>query len=126
SQLPVDEKGLRGAVLLQPGRYVLSGSLKLHTSGVVLRGSGFTENGTVLIGEGTTRETLIRIAGQSDIVREKKGRVEDAYVPVNAHAFRVDNVGDLRPGDRILITRPSRDEWSRSEERRVGQGRGLR
>lgn len=111
SQLPVDEKGLRGAVLLQPGRYVLSGSLKLHTSGVVLRGSGFTENGTVLIGEGTTRETLIRIAGQSDIVREKKGRVEDAYVPVNAHAFHVDNVGDLRPGDRIMITRPSTDEW---------------
>ncbi|MBD1433228.1 pectate lyase [Sphingobacterium sp. DN00404] len=111
SQLPVDEKGLRGAVLLQSGEYRLSGSLKLHTSGVVLRGSGFTENGTLLIGEGTTRETLIRIAGKPDVVREKKQQVRDAYVPVNARTFHVDNAGDLRTGDRIMITRPSTDAW---------------
>ncbi|WP_245893734.1 DUF6298 domain-containing protein [Sphingobacterium gobiense] len=111
SQLPVDEQGLRGAVLLQSGEYRLSGSLKLHTSGVVLRGSGFTENGTLLIGEGTTRETLIRVAGQNDIVRGKKRQVRDAYVPVNARTFHVDNAGDLRTGDRIMITRPSTDAW---------------
>lgn len=111
SQLPMDKQGVRGAVLLQPGQYTLSGSLKLHTSGVVLRGAGFTENGTVLIGEGTGRETLIRIAGVQDVVREEQRNVQDDYVPVNATTFHLDNVRGLQVGDRIMITRPSTEEW---------------
>ncbi|MFD2537505.1 DUF6298 domain-containing protein [Sphingobacterium chuzhouense] len=111
SKLPKDEHGLRGTVLLLPGEYHLSGSLKLHTSGVVLRGSGFTESGTVLIGEGTTRETLIRIAGKRDVVREEKRQVQNDYVPVNAVTFQLDNISGLQTGDRIMITRPSTKEW---------------
>lgn len=111
SQLPLDKHGLRGAVLLQPGQYSLSGSLTLHTSGVVLRGSGFMENGTVLIGEGTTRETLIRIAGTHDIIREEQRNVQDDYIPVNATTFHLDNAEDLQVGDGIMITRPSTGEW---------------
>src|SRR5689334_20375178 len=52
SKLPANELGVRGAVQLQKGVYHVEGSLKLHTSGVVLRGSGFGEDGTVIIGEG--------------------------------------------------------------------------
>lgn len=111
SQLPLDKHGLRGAVLLQPGQYSLSGSLTLHTSGVVLRGSGFMESGTVLIGEGTTRETLISIAGTHDIIREEQRNVQDDYVPVNATTFHLDNVKGLQVGDRVMITRPSTEEW---------------
>src|SRR5690606_7837007 len=106
-----DGHGSRGAVLLLPGEYHLSGSLKLHTSGVVLRGSGFTENGTVLMGEGATRETLIRIAGKRDMVREEQRQVQDDYVPVNAKTFRLDNTSGLQVGDRVMVTRPATEEW---------------
>lgn len=111
SQLPRDEQGLRGAVLLMPGQYNVEGSLQLHTSGVILRGSGFTEKGTLLLAKGTTRETLIRIVGHHDRKREKKRLVKDDYVPVNVRAFHLDDVADLRVGDRIVITRPSTESW---------------
>lgn len=111
SRLPMDKQGLRGAVLLQAGQYLIEGSLKLHTSGVVLRGSGFTGQGTVLVGTGTTRETLIRIAGVQNMVREEPRNVKDVYVPVNAKTFHLDKVEGLQVGDRIQITRPSTDAW---------------
>lgn len=111
SKLPIDHQGLRGAVLLQSGEYRVSGSLMLHTSGVVLRGSGFTENGTTLIGDGTTRETLIRMAGKQDIIKEEQRQVQDEYVPVNATTFQLDNVSGLQAGDRVMITRPATAEW---------------
>lgn len=114
SSLPADAHGLRGAVLLESGEYRLSGSLNLHTSGVVLRGAGFTKDGTVLIGEGKTRETLIRIAGKQDMVREESKQVQDDYVPVNAKTFRLDQVGGLQVGDRIMITRPATEAWIKS------------
>ncbi|MCC2598889.1 DUF6298 domain-containing protein [Sphingobacterium sp. FBM7-1] len=111
SRLPMDKQGLRGAVLLQAGQYLIEGSLKLHTSGVVLRGSGFTGQGTVLVGTGTTRETLIRVAGVQNMVREEQRNVKDEYVPVNAKTFHLDKVEGLQVGDRIQITRPSTDAW---------------
>src|SRR5690606_27089036 len=94
SQLPLDKDNLRGAVLLEQGIYPVAGSLKLHTSGVVLRGAGFTENGTVIIGEGVTRETLIRITGKSDIIRSEKRDVIADYVPVNAMSLEIENAID--------------------------------
>ena len=38
--MPMNANGFRGAVLLDPGTYQVSGELKLDVSGVVLRGSG--------------------------------------------------------------------------------------
>src|SRR4051812_23610336 len=40
ASLPLDAAGFRGAVQLTRGRYEISGQLKLHASGVVLRGVG--------------------------------------------------------------------------------------
>ena len=52
SRLPLGKDGFRGTVLLQKGKYDVEGSLVLHTSGVVLRGSGFGDGGTVMMGGG--------------------------------------------------------------------------
>ena len=49
-----------GAVLLQRGRFKVDGGLLIKTSGVVLRGSGMGEEGTVLFAAGTDRRTLVR------------------------------------------------------------------
>ncbi|HDY87722.1 MAG TPA: hypothetical protein ENH82_06330, partial [bacterium] len=52
SALPLDENGFRGAVLLKMGYYELSSPLHISASGVVLRGEGQGETGTILIGLG--------------------------------------------------------------------------
>jgi len=50
SQLNPDVRGFRGAVLLVPGNYTISTTLKINASGVLLRGSG-------------SKDTVITMAG---------------------------------------------------------------
>jgi hypothetical protein len=108
SKLPADKNGLRGAVLLQNGTHNVLGSLHLHTSGVVLRGSGV---GTVVVGDGPTRETLIRIHGKNDIRLSSPVNITDDYVPVNAKVVNLTATNTLKVGDHVVITRPSTKEW---------------
>ncbi|GGH10348.1 hypothetical protein GCM10011418_08730 [Sphingobacterium alkalisoli] len=111
SALPLEENGLRGAVLLEPGEYRVAGSLKLYASGVVVRGSGFDKTGTILLGTGESRATLIRIVGNDDQKIEAKANVTSSYVPVNARKMTVDQAALFKAGDKVRITRPSTEEW---------------
>src|SRR4051812_30125475 len=63
SSLKPDKSGFRGAVLLDKGTFKIKGTLYIRKSGVVLRGSGNSEDGTILLGTGLEREALIRILG---------------------------------------------------------------
>jgi len=56
SALPLDENDFRGAVLLKMGYYDLNSPLNISTSGVVLRGEGQDQLGTILIGRNIARE----------------------------------------------------------------------
>jgi len=109
--LPLNADGSRGAVLLNKGVYEVKGSLKINASGVVLRGSGMSANGTTLIGAGTTRETLIKIIGKNDRHNEKEIKITDGYVPVNAFTFHIASAGNVKAGDHIIIKRPSTQAW---------------
>ncbi len=110
SGLPVDKTGFRGAVLLSKGTYQVYGALHIKASGVVLRGSGMGNDGTVLLGAGTDRETLIRVFGQDNRQVADAVRITDAYVPVNAMSFHTAG-GKFKVGDNIQIRRPSTKEW---------------
>jgi pectin methylesterase-like acyl-CoA thioesterase len=55
SSLPLDGNGIRGAVLLRAGYYRMATPLRIQASGVVLRGEGMGDTGTVLVGTGTGR-----------------------------------------------------------------------
>ena len=55
SALPPDRNGFRGAVLLRAGYYRMAAPITIQASGVVLRGEGMGDTGTVLIGTGTGR-----------------------------------------------------------------------
>jgi hypothetical protein len=111
ASLPVDQNGLRGAVLLEKGTYHLTGALKFNASGVVLRGSGMTANGTILSADGTDRQTLIVVAGENDRKQEQEVKITDQYVPVNSSQFNVADAKSFHVGDQILIHRPSTQEW---------------
>jgi hypothetical protein len=113
SALPLDANGLRGAVLLKRGRYAITGTLTIKASGVVLRGGGRGEDGTVLIAAGKGQRTLIRVAGPAG-PREIPGTrrpITDAYVPVGARSFHVQRADDLKVGDRVTVLRPSTAQW---------------
>ncbi|TDH29366.1 pectate lyase [Segetibacter sp. 3557_3] len=109
--LPIDARGFRGAVLLEKGRYLIGGSLTISASGVVLRGSGSGPDETVLVATGADRETPIRITGKDDLATEKAIAVDDAYYPVNTTKLNFKTAHGFKPGDQIMVTRPSTKEW---------------
>jgi len=111
SSLQPDANGFRGAVLLLPGRFEVYGQLTIHTSGVVLRGSGTGNKGTIVVGAGNDRATLIRISGNNDRTSGKEQKITTTYVPVNARTFEVADAAVYRPGDNIIIRRPSTGNW---------------
>lgn len=112
--LPLDANGLRGTVLLGAGTHKVLSGIVMRESGVVIRGVGMGEGGTVLLGDGRTRETVIRVFGKGNVVLKPKLRVADAYVPVNAMHLEIENAGSLKVGDRVRIVRPSTAEWIKS------------
>src|SRR6185436_2332260 len=111
ASLPADENGFRGAVLLQNGTFRVKGQIKIKASGIVLRGSGVKN--TILLGDGTDRETLIRVVGANDRKLSKQQNIIDSYVPVNANKISVPSANDFKVGDQVLIHRPSSQKWIR-------------
>jgi len=111
--LAVDSNGIRGAVLLLKGRYEIFGGLKISASGIVLRGQGMGEDGTVLVAAGKDRRTLIRIVGINDKTNPsgKSHEIKDDYVPIGAHSFGLNTTGGLKVGDTVNIIRPSTQQW---------------
>ena len=118
-----DANGLRGAVLLKAGYYRMAIPVRIQASGVVLRGDGMGDSGTVLIGTGTgrtegapgggTQGTLIVIAGASGVTTHDETRqaLTDEYVPVGARSFRVASARGFKPGDTVVVRRHGNQAW---------------
>lgn len=126
SALPLDRYGFRGTVLLRAGYYRMATPILIQASGVVLRGEGMGDTGTVLIGTGTGRiagagggapgggqPTLIKIAGASGVTTkdETKQIVTDDYVPVGARSFKVASARGFKAGDTVMVRRIGNQEW---------------
>ncbi|OQP66408.1 pectate lyase [Niastella vici] len=109
--LPAGKDNLRGAVLLQPGLYEVAGQLVIHASGVVLRGSGYGDQGTILKGTGNDRQTLIAIAGKNDRQSTTEIKLTDKYIPVNSVTLNVATPHNFKTGDKVIIHRPSTANW---------------
>jgi len=98
-------------VELASGTFTLAGSVRILGSGVVLRGQGATGAGaTVLRAIGTGRPVLV-IGPAADRSVTASHRVMDHYVPVGGRSFELDEIGDLRVGDDILVRRPATQRW---------------
>src|SRR5205085_657576 len=89
--------------------------LKIQASGVVLRGEGMGDTGTILVGKGNSRaqQTLVIIGGQAGRVANDATRqaVVDDYVPVGARSFRVAAANGFRPGDTVIVRRIGNQDW---------------
>jgi hypothetical protein len=119
SAFPLDESGFRGAVLLKMGIYELEKPVTIKASGVVLRGEGMSDIGTILIGKiPENRQTygrggLINISGPTarDPQEETKQVITDDYVPVGACSFNVKSARAFKTGDKVLVRRIGNQDW---------------
>ena len=112
-EMPLDEKGFRGAVLLKRGTYRVGGTLNLNKSGVVLRGEGDDENGTVIIASARKKYTVIQISGSGSLkeVEDTKQEILAEYVPVGSRTFKVKDASAYKVGDEVLVCRESNQDW---------------
>ena len=117
------EKGFRGAVLLGPGRFGCSNTIRISADGVVLRGSGSGEDGTVIELKGRPHLGIAigRSRGGRDAREEAGGGdfaaaetvIADEYVPSGASSFAVLDASGFKAGDLIEIERPVTEAWIR-------------
>lgn len=113
SSLPADASGHRGAVLVGEGVFEVSAPLVMHTSGVVLRGSGREK--TTLLRRGVDRAPAIKIEGVYDYKTSlDTSWVTGVYVPLGAQSLAVSDVSRFKVGQSIAITRPCTREWIES------------
>lgn len=113
AELPLDASGFRGAVQLEAGAYNVEGQLRIAASGVVLRGVGAGEQGTVILATGRGRRPLVRIeprVRQPLTVGEEVAITQD-YVPVGAASLELSRAEGYSPGDVVQITRPCSAAW---------------
>ncbi len=121
SALPQDASGFRGAVLLKMGTYELEKPIYIKASGVVLRGEGMSDIGSILIGKIPAekqaspfgRSALVNIGGASGVTpkEETKQLITDKYVPVGARSFNVVSARGFKAGDKVLVRRIGNQEW---------------
>ena len=130
SALPLNENGFRGTVFLKMGIYDLDKPINISTSGVILRGEGTSDVGTILIGKlekvsednrGATlerqgfgrRSALVNISGESgvSIQEESKQLITDKYVPVGSRSFNVQTAEGFKAGDKIIVRRIGNEDF---------------
>ena len=113
AKLPADSRGLRGAVLLRKGQYRLGGTLRIEAGGVVLRGEGDGETGTVLVATGRKDHRLIEVRGAAgrQVAAASARKIADAYVPVGARRFTVAAGHGLKAGDTVIVRRIGNAAW---------------
>lgn len=112
----------RGAVLLAPGIFNISGTIMISGNGIVLRGSGSglkddLRSTIKLTGKPFNAITIRANSGSvpSDAQEMKtiKTVISDRYVPSGASGFSVVSTEKFSKGDVILIRKPVTENWIR-------------
>jgi hypothetical protein len=103
--------GVRGAVLLKPGMYKTATTLDIAASGVVLRGSGAGDGGTI-IDLTDTSHLFLKIHGAGGRTTSgPKVTITDDHVPAGATSFTVSDGSAFKVGDAVVVGRPVTAAW---------------
>ena len=112
SKLPLDVNGFRGAVLFKRGQFEMASGLKVSASGVVLRGEGGDENGTVFFGTSAKPYSLVSFTGQAvKTLPATEQKITDDYVPLGATKITAADGSKFQVGDSVMVTRHSNQAW---------------
>jgi hypothetical protein len=108
--LPLQANGFRGAILFKAGIYAMSTSIKVSSSGIVLRGEGAATN---FRATGTEQYNLVLIqgaSGKTNITSTEK-EITDAFVPIGAKRVTVENDHSFQVGDWVHVRREPNAAW---------------
>jgi hypothetical protein len=112
SRMPQNAEGIRGAVLLKGGHFEAGTTLVINASGVVLRGEGQGEDGTVLHATGATRRDVLVARGAAGrMLLPAQTPIADLFVPSGARSFHVEDASVFRVGDTVIVRRQGNDRW---------------
>jgi hypothetical protein len=112
SAMPVAH-GMRGAIVLAPGTFLCSQTLKITASGVVLHGSGAVAGGTTLKLTGQPHTAIVISGKQRVQVLGTSAHIVKSYVPSGAQSITLEDASSFAPGDSIRITRYTTPRWLR-------------
>src|ERR1700744_1966321 len=110
SKLPLIE-GVRGALVLGKGTFHCSSTLRLNADGVVIRGSGSGDDGTVI--EMTGDPHLAFSIGSKSTSKPVgvAAKVTDPYIASGSQSLSLSDTSHFAVGDRVQIIRPVTPEW---------------
>lgn len=113
SSLPQSTSGFRGTVLLKAGTFHVSQTLNIGASGVVIRGEGQGEDGTVIRYTATTQSNLFEFRGSGDWteIPGTDSLVSDTFIPCGVRSFNVVTSNAYAVGDRLMIERTPNQAW---------------
>ncbi len=125
SALPQDAYGFRGTILLKMGYYRLEKPIYIKASGIVLRGEGMGDTGTILYGilpprdpnatgrQRFARPDFINIGAENgtEALEDSKQTITDNYVPVGAIRFNVKSAKGFKKGDKVMVRRFGNEDW---------------
>jgi hypothetical protein len=112
SRMPQNAEGIRGAVLLKRGHFEVGTTLVINASGVVLRGEGQGEDGTVLDATGATRRDVLVARGAAGrMLLPAQSAIADLFVPAGARSFHVEDASGFGVGDTVVVRRQGNDRW---------------
>jgi hypothetical protein len=116
SSMPLTN-GFRGAVLLAPGTFHCAKTITISRPGVVLRGSGSGDKGTVIEMTGDPHLCLQIMGGTIETPKldpDSGIPITEDYVPVGAQSLTLRSVSGLKAGDSIVIERKLTPAWIHS------------
>lgn len=115
---PAGADGYRGTLQLSAGTWLVLGTLRLTTSGVVLAGVGNDDDpaaNTILQRTGTSQAALIQAGNRDDQFESEvagtRSQITNAKVQVGAQSFDVDHPEYYRVGDPVVVWQPSTQAW---------------
>jgi len=111
AKLKADKNGFKGAVLFDKGTFKISGEININQSGIVLRGSGSGNDGTIILGTTINRKAIINISGINNPVLKETLELADNFTPLGATVLSVKNGVSLKKGDHVIINTPISKNW---------------
>lgn len=111
--MPLGSDGFRGAILFKAGTYNVSDTIKINTSGIVLKGEGFNGSGTNFIATKTSQYALFYFAGNNGISLNTSTtkKIKDTYVPFGTKQITVASGHSFVAGNNVMIHRIPKDSW---------------
>ena len=124
SQMPLNDNGLRGALLLKAGIYEIHGTIMIRESGIVLRGVGDgkdPENNTVLFGIGNvpSGRDIVLVGNGKNVSWDKevpgsRSLITNQFVPSGSRSLKVTAPELYSEGNNVVIHHTSTDAWLNS------------